>query len=120
MQTALKCVFPGCNVQLAPEKALVPEIKAIRRAEGRSAVDASTLARHAHCEEHATLARRAGMKMYAYSATVTELEKRVADKKAAVAHFAKYATPTPETAMGAAFRKSGAAEQNGETATASA
>lgn len=118
MTESLFCVFPGCGSQVVPEKAWVPELKAIRRAEGKSLIF-SGLARHVHCDVHANLARREGVKMFRYSDTLGELERRTLERAKAKEHFAKYALPPePETAMGAAFRKAGTKEQKGKVASA--
>jgi hypothetical protein len=110
----LKCVFPECTTHVPPDKAAVPEIGAIRQAEHKTALEPADLSRHVHCPVHATLARRNGVKMYQYLATVQELERRSREHKAVKSHFAKYAQPAAsETTMQAAFRTSGAAGPNG-------
>lgn len=120
MTNTLACAFPGCDAKnITPEKAWVPELKAIRQAEGK-ALASSDLERHVHCETHVNLARKEGVKMFRYSETFSELERRTLERTKAKGHFAKYALPPePETAMGAALRKSGVAGgQNGKVALA--
>ena len=117
----LQCAFPECTVQVTPDKAAVPEIESIRHAERKGALGPDDLARHVHCQVHATLARRNGVKMFQYLATVQELERRACERKAAKSHFAQYALPAkPETAMGAALRQAGVVELNGRAYAAKA
>lgn len=120
METLLSCVFPGCEVKSAPDKASVPELDAVRQAERKTALAAADLVRHVHCQVHANLARRSGVKMFSYLGTVQEMERRVREREAAKSHFAQYAIPKQETAMGAALQKAGVTGQNGKAAAAPA
>ncbi len=93
MTTTLKCNFDGCGIEVAPEKALVPRIEAIRQAEGKSSITPSDLARHVFCEEHGALGRGFTGGMFSYAETVKRLEQRAAERVQAKQFFAKYAEP---------------------------
>lgn len=92
MTEKLACSFSGCREkELLPEFAWVPELKAIRQAEGRKP-SPSHLAKHAFCRTHASLAREThGVKMYPYIKTLAELERRQAEEEAGRDFFSRYA-----------------------------
>ena len=122
--TSLACVCPGCETKIPAEKAWVPEIRAIRQAEGGKPIVPSDLVRHVHCDADASFARQMKVKMFRYLDTVAEMEKRAEERARVRGHFAKYALPAEPatvTTMGKALQKAGVPNgQNGKVLALSA
>ncbi|MBI2064790.1 MAG: hypothetical protein HYT62_01910 [Candidatus Yanofskybacteria bacterium] len=86
-QIVLACTFSGCKAKMAPEKAKVPAVTAIRLAIGKPVtVDDLTgwilCGRHAHLIQKEA-AKKGDGKTFSYVGTVTLLEKRQSERKAA-------------------------------------
>src|SRR3989338_627954 len=86
-QITLACTFPGCNVKMAPEKAKVPAVAAIRTAIGKP-VTVEDLTGWILCGRHAHLIQKEAAKRgdgltFSYVGTVALLEKRQSERKAA-------------------------------------
>ncbi|MDO8495092.1 MAG: hypothetical protein Q7S32_01005 [bacterium] len=94
------CVFEGCKVRMAEERAFVPAVDDIRKAIGR-AVTPIDLADHIYCGYHSRLARGTGMRMYGFVGTRRLLEERVADHQKSGSVFAKYSQTKVGMAMAA-------------------
>lgn len=84
--TVVTCTFPECKANVAPEKAKVPAIAAIRSAIGKT-VTVADLSNQVLCPRHAHMARQEGVQTYSYVGTVARLEQLEAERIAARSHF---------------------------------
>ncbi len=94
------CVSPGCGKKVPAEDAWVPEIRAIRQAEGGRTIVQDTLVNHVHCFACARYARNMGVKMFSFFGTVAELKRRAEESTRKREHFARYS-------LRDAFKKAG-------------
>ncbi len=115
----LKCAFPGCAMRVAPDRASVPEVGTICRAEKKNTLSSKDLFRYVHCPVHASRVRKNGVKMYQYLATMQMLKRRERKRKATQKRVTTHLhVPMPETAMGNALRKAGVVGRSGCTPVA--
>ncbi len=95
------CTFPGCKANVAPEKARVPAVAAIRSAIGKP-VAVVDLVGQVLCGRHAHMAKQEGVQTFSYVGTVALLERREAERIAARSHFLNLRA---KTQMGKAIAK---------------
>lgn len=107
----LNCTFPSCNARLEPNQAKVPAIEAIRNATGKP-VTVEDLAKYALCGRHSHVAKREGVQVYSYAGTAALLERRVAERETARAHFLQLRA---KTQMGKAIAKALVPKSAGST-----
>lgn len=87
----MKCNFPNCTVmQLRPEQAWVPELKAIRQAIGKPVAE-EMLADHTVCRRHSAVLREQKVKVFNYLGTADELRRRDEERANAAGFFKLYA-----------------------------
>ncbi len=99
--TTVVCTFPGCKASVAPEKARVPAVAAIRSAIGKP-VTVVDLASQVLCGRHAHMAKQEGVPTFSYVGTVALLERREAERTTARGHFLSLRATTQ---MGKAIAK---------------
>lgn len=97
----LACTFPECKVKMAPEKARVPAVSAIRNATGKP-VTVKDLAEFVLCGRHSHVAYKEGVQTFSYVGTVALLERREAERETARGHFLRLRA---KTQMGKAIAK---------------
>ncbi|MDP3792975.1 MAG: hypothetical protein Q8Q89_04605 [bacterium] len=97
----IACTFPGCKANMAPEKAKVPAVAAIRSAIGKP-VTVADLASQVLCPRHAHMAKQEGVPTFSYVGTVALLECREAERTTARSHFLHLRA---KTQMGKAIAK---------------
>ncbi|KPJ85352.1 hypothetical protein AMJ57_03430 [Parcubacteria bacterium SG8_24] len=78
----IPCSFPECQKSLRPEEAWLPEIKALRRANGGQRVEVDDFARFALCGHHGHLLRQEGVRVYRYLSSVEFAEQAERRRKA--------------------------------------
>ncbi|RMD65163.1 hypothetical protein D6833_03335, partial [Candidatus Parcubacteria bacterium] len=82
----LKCHYPDCDQQLAPESAFVPGFKYISKLLGRK-VFSSDLREHTYCREHSRAAKEAGIAVYPFQMALENLLQREQQEKEARRFF---------------------------------
>lgn len=85
----MNCNFPSCRVQLHPEQAWVPAIKAIRQVIGKPVTE-EELANRTVCRRHSAVLREQGMRLFSYLGTIAELRRREEEKANAAGYFKLY------------------------------
>lgn len=79
--TRIPCSVPECKKCLRPEEAWLPELKAMRRANGGKRVETADFAKFALCGYHGHLLRQEGVRVYRYQASVEFAEKSQAKRE---------------------------------------
>lgn len=76
----LCCTVPQCGTKGLPERMALPEMAALRRANGGKTPTAEELAKFVLCWRHGRLLRDEGVRMFAFLKTKSLLEERAAER----------------------------------------
>ncbi len=85
------CTVEKCPVKLEPATAWVPSLQAIRKVIGK-VVESVELKKHIFCGRHARALREEGLRMYSYTSTLQELERRQGEREAERDAVGRYST----------------------------
>jgi len=78
----MKCTAPGCAKDLRVEEAWLPEMAAMVRASGGTAVSSADFAKFCLCGKHGHLLRQEGVRVYRFQQTVDFAKNREERAKA--------------------------------------
>lgn len=76
----LNCTVPQCSTKSLPERMALPEMAALRRANGGRTPTAEELAKFVLCWRHSRLLRDEGVRVYRFGEVKNLLEKRAAER----------------------------------------
>lgn len=89
-EKTLKCVAPGCDKALLPKEAWLPELVAMRRANG-GRVQTDDFPKFVLCGRHGHLLRQEGVRVYRYLDTLERELKRGEERQAEAMTFKPFA-----------------------------
>lgn len=76
----IRCTVPACTVTGLPERMWLPELAALRRANGERTVALEDLPKFALCGKHGRFLRQEKVRVYRFDASVKLVEKRVGER----------------------------------------